>query len=63
MTFTGLNSRNIYLNPIDNLKEYQASEKETCYEADKESDCETRVLLGDWFYRKIKLVMNTKSLK
>jgi hypothetical protein len=34
-TSTGLNSRNIYPNPIDSLKEYQASKKEICYEADK----------------------------
>jgi len=36
---TGLNSRSIYPNPIDSLKEYQASEKEICYEADKEEHC------------------------
>ena len=33
---TGLNSRNIYPNPTDNLNQYQASEKEICYEADGE---------------------------
>jgi len=36
---TGLNSRNIYPNPIDSLREYQTSEKEICYEADKEEHC------------------------
>jgi len=37
---TGLNSRSIYPNPIDSLKEFHASEKETGYEADNESDFE-----------------------
>ena len=42
VTFTGLNSRNIYLNPIDNLNEYQANEKVILYDADKESDVQIR---------------------
>jgi hypothetical protein len=43
-----LNSRNICPNPIDSLKEYKASEKEICYEADNEGHCLARSFFRDW---------------
>ncbi len=45
-TSTGLNSRNIYPNPIDSLKEFQASEKEIYYEPNKEKNCKVLILPG-----------------
>ena len=50
LTFIGLNSRNICLNPIDRLKEHQASEKEICYEADNEKNCLACGFLMNKFY-------------
>ena len=46
MISTGSHSRNIYPNPIDNLKTYQAIAEEICHEADKASDCDAHGFLG-----------------
>jgi len=58
VTSTGLNSRNIFPNPIDSLNEYQASEKEICYEAEKEKNGLACGFFGGKFYPGVRKIAN-----
>jgi len=54
VAFLAVGSIQVFGNPIDSMKEYQAIEKEICYEADNEKHCLACGFLGSRFYPSVR---------